>query len=361
MNQPRKPAPETSLARPSAPTTPARPDQQPPRPPVRELTQKFVYETCGKVLTNILPKFIGREQYMASLVTLINGNPDLIYCDHGTLAVGIFHAARCGLDFNPMLGHAYLTPRNTRVPVRDQRTGRILTDEGGKQIWQDRKVAGLMFGYKGYIFLGRQSGLTPVCQGHVVYECDEFDWQLGDQPRVIHKPNLKVKDREKQPIVAAYAFARLTTGQPMVHVITMDRVDRAMQASATAWETVYDKKQRKKVPTGNRNQSSPWWTDFAAMVKKTAIRDFYKSFDLGDPSARPLAAALDIENALDQGRLPPPTRVDTGEMIPPPEMLGYDEQWTGYDGGYDDEIPPEDDGDQAPIDTTATEREGQGS
>lgn len=339
MNQPSK---STQLARPNAPTTPARPDDQRPVATVRELTHRFVYDTCGKVLTSILPRFVGHEQYQASLVTLINGNPELITCDHASLAVGIFNAARVGLDFNPMLGHAYLSPRKVRQPKLDPRTGQVMRDERG-QVWQEKKIASLMFGYKGYIYLGRQCGLTPVCQAHVVYECDDFEWTLGDQPRVFHKPALKVKDREKHPIVAAYAHARLSNGQPITHVITMDRVERAMLASATAYETAWDSKARRKVPTGNRNPNSPWSTDFAAMVRKTAIRDFYKSFDLGDPSARPLAAAIDTEQSYDAGRIPLPSKVDDGAPLPPPEALGYSEWNDGEWRDYSDEIPPDDD------------------
>jgi hypothetical protein len=197
----------------------------------------------------------------------------------------------------------------------------------------------MMVGYKGYIFLGRTCGLTPTCDARVVYEKDVFEWDEGVPPKLVHKPSLRTKERGE--IYAAYARAQLSNGAWTFRVIDMDDVERAMRASATAYETEWDESARKKVQTGRINPNSPWGTDYAAMVMKTAVRRFYKQFDLGDAAARPLAAMMHADDAYTSGRIPLPTNVMTNEPIGSPAQLGGDADWG--DAGLGHEIVEGDD------------------
>lgn len=319
--------PPSAIARPSAPTTaPATQQADGQRPPqtIRELTNDIVYDKIGETLVRILPRDITADQYQASLVSLLMQNPELVGCELPALAVAVFNAARCGLDVNPMLGHVYLTPQKVRQKKLDAR-GRPVLDGGGREVWAERKLVRMMVGYKGLIFLGRRSGLTPLCEARVVYEGDKFDWNEGIPPTLSHRPTLKTKERGE--IYASYARAKLHDGTYVFRVIDMDDVERAMRASGSAFETKWDEAARKKVPTGKINPNSPWGTDYAAMVMKTAVRRFYKGFDLGDPSARVMAAALHADDAYTAGKIPVPTNVFTGEQIEAPAKMGGAADW----------------------------------
>lgn len=323
-----KQPPSAAIARPSAPTTPAtipQPGEQRVVKTIRDLTNEIVYDKIGGTVLKILPKHINPEAYQASLVSLLMQTPELVSCELPALAVAVFNAARVGLDVNPVLGHVYLTPQKVRQPKLDAR-GNKVQDDNGQDIWIERKLVRMMVGYKGFIYLGRSCGLTPTCDARVVYEHDFFEWDEGVPPKLVHKPTLKT--RERGDIIAAYARAQLASGAWSFRVIDMDDVDRAMRASATAFETVWDKKTRRKVPTGKVNPNSPWGTDFAAMVRKTAVRQFYKQFDLGDPSARPLASMMHADDQYTAGRIPIPTSVHTGAPMEAPPQLGTDADWS---------------------------------
>lgn len=326
MNSPRQPQ-TSAIARPSASTAaPAVQGQEggEKKPgTLRELVADIVYTKIGDTVAKILPKHLNRDAYQASLVSLMMQNPELVGCELPALAVAVFNAARCGLDVNPVLGHVYLTPQKVRVPKIDPRTGKAVTDDRGNKIFVERQLVRMMVGYKGYIFLGRTCGLTPTCDARVIYEHDFYEWDEGVPPKLVHKPTLKTKERGE--IIAAYARAQLSNGAWTFRVIDMDDVERAMRASATAYETKWDG--RRKVPTGKINPNSPWGTDYAAMVMKTAVRRFYKQFDLGDAAARPLAAMMHADDAYSAGRIPLPTNVATNEPIGAPAQLGGDSDW----------------------------------
>ena len=340
MNTPAKPG---AIARPSAATSaPATQGQGDARPvkTIRELTREIVYDKIGETLLKILPRDITADQYQASLVSLLMQNPELVGCELPALAVAVFNAARCGLDVNPMLGHVYLTPQKVNQKKLDAR-GKPVTGQNGKPIWIERQLVRMMVGYKGFIFLGRRCGLTPICEARVVYEGDQFEWDEGIPPKLMHKPTLRTKERGE--IIAAYARAQLSNGAWTFRVIDMDEVDRAMRASATAFETQWDENARKKLPTGRVNPNSPWGTDFAAMVMKTAVRRFYKGFDLGDPSARAMASMLHTDDAYAAGRIPLPTSVLTNEQIEAPAKMGGASDWsdaelTGREFESDDDV-----------------------
>lgn len=296
----------------------------------RAIVKEVVYDKLGEVTLKILPADVSKEQYQASLVSLLNATPELVGCELPSLAVAIFNAARCGLDFNPALGHAYLTPQKVSHPKLGGDGRPIVDERTGKKIWLSRQLVRLTIGYKGFIFLGRRCGLTQICEPRVVYEGDAFEWDEGVPPRLSHRPTLKTKERGE--IIGAYARAELANGRQVFRVIDMDEVHRAMSASPTAFTTAYDPKQRKRVKTEERNPTSPWSTHFPEMVLKTAVRRFYKGFDLGDPQARPMAAVMQADDLYAIGRTPLPT-LPTGGPIEAPAQLGVGADWGDADLG----------------------------
>jgi recombination protein RecT len=108
----------------------------------------------------------------------------------------------------------------------------------------------------------RQSGEISSIRAHVVYEGDEFDFELGDDESIFHKPNLA---EQGQPI-AAYAIAKFKDGDIQREVMSFTEIEK-IRAKATG--------------IGKACWASSW----GEMAKKTVIRRLSKrlptSNDLG--------------------------------------------------------------------------------
>ena len=76
----------------------------------------------------------------------------------------MMNAAQLGLEPNTTLGQAYLIPY-------------------GKQVQ-------FVLGYKGLIDLAYRSGEVAIVRAETVFKNDEFVYELGFEPKLIHRPKL---------------------------------------------------------------------------------------------------------------------------------------------------------------------------
>jgi recombinational DNA repair protein RecT len=133
----------------------------------------------------------------------------------------------------------------------------------------------------------RQSGQISTIAAHVVYERDEFDYQLGDDERIFHKPNI-LQDRGKP--VAVYCIARTVDGGAFREVMSTADVEKI----------------RQRAPGG---QKGPWVTDWGEMARKTVVRRLSKYL----PSSTDLDQVLGRDSEADGG---PVQTVTVGEATP---------------------------------------------
>lgn len=133
-----------------------------------------------------------------------------------------------------------------------------------------------LIGYPGLIRLVVETGKVRNIEARVVYKADEFIVDLGDSPRIVHKPTW---DKDRGPIVAFYSVAFLPDGSKTFDVMPMHEV-----------EAIRD---RSKDPDG----FSPWKTDFVEMGRKTAVRRLAKYL----PKSAPLAKALELQAKTEAG------------------------------------------------------------
>ena len=110
----------------------------------------------------------------------------------------------------------------------------------------------------------RNSGEIATWDAQVVYERDDFDYALGDEPYLHHKPFLGF-DRGK--IIAAYSVATLKSGEKSREVMSIGEINAIRARSKSS-------------------EKGPWVTDFAEMCRKTVARRHSKvlpmSTDLDD-------------------------------------------------------------------------------
>ena len=184
-------------------------------------------------------------------------NPDLLQADRKSLYGTCMKAAQDGL----------LLDGREAAPV-------IFGGKGGKSVVYMPMLNGLLKKI-------RNSGMLMSIAAHVVYEKDMFDYELGDDERIIHKP-LLLGDRGKQ--IAVYAIAKTKDGGIYREVMTINEVEKVRGTSRSG-------------------QYGPWKEWYDEMAKKTVIRRISKKL----PSSADVDATIkaDLEaSGFDTDRKP---------------------------------------------------------
>lgn len=200
-------------------------------------------------ISTALPPHMPVERFMRVVLTAVGGNPDLLDADRRSLFEAAMKAAQDGL-------------------LPDGRDGAFVTFKSkikGENGAQDRwifKVQWLpMVG--GILKKIRNSGELLSITAHVVYECDKFEYVLGDDERIEHMPALANRGKP----IAVYAIAKTKDGGVYRDVMSLDDVEKVRGVSRA-------------------KDSGPWKDWWDEMAKKTVIRRLAKrlpmSSDLDD-------------------------------------------------------------------------------
>lgn len=197
-----------------------------------------------------LPKHVSPERFVRVMMTAIQTTPALLNADRRTLFAAATKAAQMGL-------------------LPDGREGAIVTFKDQAQ-WMPM-VAGIMK-------LVRNSGEISTWSVQAVYENDNFDFCLGDEEHITHKPALSNRGK----LIAVYSIVSMKDGEKSREVMSVEDVNGI----------------RARSRSGN---SGPWVTDFSEMAKKTVVRRHAKRLPL----------STDIDGAI---------RDDDEMFMPPAEQ-----------------------------------------
>ena len=198
-----------------------------------------------------LPKHVSPERFVRVMMTAVQTTPALLNADRRTLFAAATKAAQQGL-------------------LPDGREGAIVTFKDQAQ-WMPM-VAGIMK-------LVRNSGEISTWSVQAVYENDNFDFCLGDEEHITHKPALSNRGK----LIAVYSIVSMKDGEKSREVMSVEDVNGI----------------RARSRSGN---SGPWVTDFAEMAKKTVVRRHAKRLPL----------STDIDGAI---------RDDDELFMPPAETV----------------------------------------
>lgn len=176
-----------------------------------------------------LPAHVSVEKFVRVTLTAVQTNPQLLDADRRTLFAAATKAAQMGL-------------------LPDGREGAIVTFKG-QAAWMPM-VAGIMK-------LVRNSGEISTWSVQAVYENDNFDFCLGDEEHITHKPALAGRGK----LIAVYSIVTMKDGEKSREVMSVEDVNAI----------------RARSRSGN---SGPWQTDFAEMAKKTVVRRHSKRLPL---------------------------------------------------------------------------------
>jgi recombination protein RecT len=137
-------------------------------------------------------------------------------------------------------------------------------------------------GWQGLVDLVSRAGRATVWTG-AVYEGDEFDWQLGDDPFVKHKPTGD-SDNWNQ-LTYVYAIGRVNGSQyPVIEVWTIDRVLRHLKKYNKVGASHYALKDDCK--------------HMEMYARKVALLQVLKYM----PKSIEVQKAIDVSNAIDSAK-----------------------------------------------------------
>jgi len=176
-----------------------------------------------------LPKHVSPERFVRVMMTAVQTTPALLNADRRTLFASAMKASQMGL-------------------LPDGREGAIVTFKNQAQ-WMPM-VAGVMK-------MVRNSGEISTWSVQAVYENDNFDFCLGDEEHITHKPALSGRGK----LIAVYSIVSMKDGEKSREVMSVEDVNGI----------------RARSRSGN---SGPWVTDFAEMAKKTVVRRHAKRLPL---------------------------------------------------------------------------------
>lgn len=176
-------------------------------------------------------------------------------CDTESIRSAIVNVALTGVSLNPVLQRAYLVPRK----------GKCCLD----------------LSYKGLSWIAVDSGCVWDIDAVAVFEGDEFYYEMGLNPILIHKP-LMYEDKESKPKVkAVYAIATLHHGIKKFVVLDKEKIERARKSSMTGniWNEHYDE-----------------------MAKKTAIKLLYKNLPQQSERMSNAVSVLNEHEGIEPGK-----------------------------------------------------------
>jgi recombination protein RecT len=259
--------------------------------------------------TAALPAHIPVERFKRVLLTAIQNNPALATADRQTLFNSAMRAAQDGL-------------------LPDGREGAMViyknkVKQGTREFWIEAvQWMPMIAGIRKKV---RNSGEIATWDAYVVYEKDAFEYELGDEPFIKHKPHM---GPDAGKVVAAYSVALLKSGEKSREVMTVSQIERIRAISKAKdsgpWKDHYSEMCRKTVAR-RHSKVLPMSTDLDDLLRRDD--DLYDMDGASDKTQAPAAARPQLVDFVDMPQnapmtedpkkaAPPPADPETGELPP---------------------------------------------
>ncbi len=202
-----------------------------------------------------LPTQLKPEVLINAVINSCQKTPKLLECTQESMLSALMHCGSVGWVPDTPAQECHLIPFAGKVQV--------------------------IGGYRGFIKLVRNSGKICNIATRVVYRGDEFSYELGLTPKMVHIPKLIPEDRPDEDITYVYSITWWT--DPAVfpredfEVMSKAQVDKIM-AGVT-------KKNRGNTP-------DPWKYHYAEQARKTVLKRQIKRL----PQSAELAVAVELDN-----------------------------------------------------------------
>jgi len=199
----------------------------------KSLTTVLNDEKIVQRFVQAVPKHVDPLRFIRACNLVVASNPKMREADPYAVVGAMLSIASIGLEPGNIFGHAYI------IPYEDKRKNTV-----------DPTV---QIGYKGLMDLGQRSGAVLKFQPQIVYENDFFDYELGLNEKLVHKP----AQGQRGKAIFGYCIAPLQNGEKIWNVWSYQQLLGARKFSQ---EFRY------------KGQNSIWGKHEEAMILKTTIR-----------------------------------------------------------------------------------------
>ena len=203
-----------------------------------------------------LPSVITPERFTRMALSAINNTPKLAECTQMSFLAALMNAAQLGLEPNTPLGQAYLIPFQNKGVLECQ----------------------FQLGYKGLINLAYRNDQLQTIQAQCVYANDQFEYELGLEPKLNHKPCIG----ERGELIAVYALFKLQNGGYGFEVMSKTDIDEHAKKYSKAVNSSY----------------SPWKTAYSEMAMKTVVKKVLRFAPLKTDFLRAIASDETVKTEL---------------------------------------------------------------
>lgn len=213
--------------------------QQKRTPPIVQFKHDLSRLVEAKELA--LPSNVSAEAFRNAAIVAAQDNPQILQCSAETVFKSIRKLAAAGL-------------------VPDGREAALVPFKGSCT------AIPMVFGL---IKMARRSGDVRDIRAHTIYEKDEFEYVVGDEERLTHKP---VLFGDKGDPIAYYAIAILKDGTIVRTFMDTAEVERIRRGAASQG--------------GSAQPKGIWLNHYEQMAHKTVIRRLVKRLDLSAEDMR---------------------------------------------------------------------------
>lgn len=203
-----------------------------------------------------LPSVLTVERFTRMAVSAMNNTPELAQCTPISVLTALMNAAQLGLEPNTPLGQAYLIPYKNKGVYECQ----------------------FQIGYKGFIDLAYRNEQMQTIQAQTVYENDQFDYELGLEPKLVHRPAYT----DKGEPVFFYGLFRTKNGGYGFSVMSKPEMDDFANKYSKSFSTSF----------------SPWKSSYEDMAKKTVIKQALKYAPIKTELQKIVSVDESIKNSL---------------------------------------------------------------
>jgi recombination protein RecT len=146
--------------------------------------------------------------------------------------------------------------------------------------------------YQGLVKLAYRSGQIKTMDAELVFEGDEFDYRLGVDRRLDHKPDLDVDRTDYSKVKFAYVTVKLLNGETKFEILTRKELDKVQETSKAG------------------STDAPWSKWPEAMAKKSVVKRITKLLPKST-SDNQLAYASALDSWSEAGLL----RLQNGRLV----------------------------------------------
>jgi recombination protein RecT len=225
------------------------------------LAVKTLREDLGKMSDQFkfaLPAHIPVERFVRVVMTAVQRNSKLLRCTRQSFFNACMSAANDGL-------------------LPDGREGAIVPygdDDGGGAKSENAQWLPMIQGLRKKV---RNSGVLTDWNVQVVQQGDEFDYALGDNPYIHHKPS--PKGGRARPVLFAYSIATYPDGSKSREVMNVDQIEdvrKKSKARKGPWsDPIFYPEMCRKTVARLHSKQLPMSTDLDRLMQRDdALYDF---------------------------------------------------------------------------------------